>query len=82
MKLFLTKKAQKHFDKLNARFKKRALEKLRLLEKEPYIGKKLTGKFSGNYSLLLWPYRIIYEIDEKAKEIWVLGILHRQGVYK
>ena len=81
MKLYLTPSAEKHYKKLPIRFKNRVKKKLLFLEENPYSGKKLVGEFKGNYSLRVWPYRIIYLIQRK-KEIWVISILHRQGVYK
>ena len=57
-------------------------QKLRLLEMNPYLRKKLEGKFAGLYTLRAWPYRIIYFIDNKQKTIFAVSILHRQGAYK
>ena len=82
MKLFLTKKAQKHFEGLDQSHQTRVLHKLELLEKNPYVGKKLAGKLVGFYTLRVWPYRVIYQVNKKQQEIWVVSILHRQGSYK
>lgn len=52
------------------------------LAHEPWAGKKLTGQRAGEYSLRVWPYRIIYEIRKKEVLVIVLAIGHRQGIYK
>jgi mRNA-degrading endonuclease RelE of RelBE toxin-antitoxin system len=53
-----------------------------MLASDPYVGKKLDGKYSGLYSLRVWPYRIIYSVIKNELMVSVIGIEHRQGVYK
>ena len=81
MLLFLTPQAQKDYNKLPKPEQKKAARKLNLLEKEPFVGKKLGGELDNLRCLRSWPYRIIYHIQDKD-EIWVDHILHRQGAYK
>ena len=57
-------------------------KRLLVLEQNPKEGKKLSGKLLGIRSLKAWPYRIIYLIEEKKKQIFVVTIAHRQEVYK
>jgi len=80
-KIFLTDQAQKELLKLPLSEKQKIKKKLLSLESNIFAGKKLLGKLSGFYSLKTWPYRAIYLIKQN-KEIWVVHILHRQGVYK
>lgn len=80
-KVFLTNQAQKELLKLPSYEKRKIQKKLLNLEANIFAGKKLAGKLSGFYSLKIWPYRVIYLIKEN-KEVWVVHILHRQGVYK
>ena len=82
MNVFLTQEAQKQYKKLTKSDKEKIKKKIILLDKEPFIGKKLTGEYKETRSLKAWPYRIIYFIDKRKKEIWIVSILHRQGVYK
>jgi mRNA-degrading endonuclease RelE of RelBE toxin-antitoxin system len=46
------------------------------------MGKKLQGDHKGQRSLRVWPYRIVYVVQQKVVTIAVLKIGHRQGVYK
>ncbi|MFH0979655.1 MAG: type II toxin-antitoxin system RelE/ParE family toxin [Candidatus Roizmanbacteria bacterium] len=82
MNVFLTQEAQKQYKKLSQPDKEKIDKKIILLKNEPFTGKKLTGEYKETRSLKAWPYRIIYFINERKKEIWIVSILHRQGVYK
>lgn len=81
MNVFLTREAQKQYKKLTQSNKEKIDKKIILLEKEPFIGKKLSGEYKETRSLKAWPYRIVYFINERKKEIWIVSILHRQGAY-
>ncbi len=82
MEVILTPEAKKHFAHLPANQQKKVSKKMLVLEHEPFSGKKLGGEFAQQHSLKVWPYRILYMIYEKRKEIYILSILHRQGAYK
>lgn len=79
--IFLTDQARKELLKLPFNEKRKIQKKLLSLESNVLAGKKLMGRLSGFYSLKIWPYRAIYLIKEN-KEVWIVHILHRQGVYK
>ncbi len=49
---------------------------------DPFIGKKLEGKYKDYYSIRVWPYRIIYTIKKKKLIIEVIEIEHRGRAYK
>jgi len=49
---------------------------------DPFMGKKLEGKYKGDYSVRVWPYRIIYTIKKKELIIEVIEIEPRGGAYK
>jgi len=82
MRVTLSKEANKQYSKLPNPDKPKIKKKLLLLEENSLIGKKLSGKYSKLRSLKSWPYRIIYQILDKEREIWVVSIIHRQGAYK
>ncbi|OGH07780.1 MAG: hypothetical protein A2W22_01020 [Candidatus Levybacteria bacterium RBG_16_35_11] len=82
MDVVLSRDCQKQYKRFPKVEQGKLLKKLRVLEKNPYLGKKLTGELKGIYSLRAWPYRILYEINEKQKRIEIHKIAHRQGAYK
>lgn len=77
----LTPQAKKELEKIPKIYSEKIFNALSWLEKEPFIGKKLHGKFKNYYSWKVWPYRIIYRIFKKELLIFVVAIGHRQGVY-
>ena len=80
-KVFLSTQAKKDSKKISQKDRLKIRKKLKILEDNPYFGKKLGGKLKGHYSLRIWPYRAVYLI-KKNKEVWVTHILHRKEVYK
>ncbi len=82
MHVILSKDSQRQYKRIPKNEQIKLRKKLYALEKFPYSGKKLTGELKGIYSLRVWPYRILYEINEKEKRVEVLKIAHRQAVYK
>lgn len=82
MLVVLSKEAQKHYNHLPISEKTKIKKKLYLLETNPYLGKKLGGELSGYRSVRVWPYRVIYLINESVYRIEVVDVLHRQGAYR
>lgn len=78
----LSRKAEKNLKSLDQIIRPRILAALVKLSNNPYLGKKLSGKYKDCYSLRAWPYRIIYRIYKKDLLILVVNIAHRGGVYK
>ena len=78
----LEPKAEKHLDKIPKQFQDRIKLALVALQNDPFLGKKLFGKYKKLYSIRVWPYRIIYEIYKDMLLIVVVDVDHRQGVYK
>lgn len=76
------KRAQKELKRIPDRFRKRVIVALAALAYDPFCGKKLVGKYVGNWSLRVWPYRIIYKIKKRELIVLVVKIGHRQTVYK
>ena len=81
-RLLITKKAERNLNHLPESYRARIGETLRDLCTDPFRGKKLSGKKAGQYSVRVWPYRIIYRVEKKKLVIIVIDIDHRQGVYK
>lgn len=81
MKLQLTRNAKKELAKLPKDIQDRVGNAFHYIAKHPFEAKKLGGELAGYYSHKMWPYRVIYTIDTKAKMITVHSVGHRQGVY-
>ncbi len=82
MKLIVTLQAQKQLLKLPKAQQRKISKKFISIQDNPLRGKLLAGDLYGRYSIRVWPYRIIYFIQKKQKEVWITSIAHRQGVYK
>jgi mRNA interferase RelE/StbE len=55
------------------------------LEREPRRHnnvKRLSGRFAGRLRYRVGGWRVIYRIDDRAKEVHVLVIAHRSEVYE
>lgn len=77
----LPKKAQKDLQRVDSRYRRRICAALEALGSDPYCGKKLEGEFRGYFSYRVWPYRIIYTLQEDHLIVLIIRIGHRQGVY-
>lgn len=53
-----------------------------LLEDPNRVGRPLRGDLEGLWAARRGPYRVVYEIDERAEEIRVLRIDHRTDIYR
>lgn len=82
MQVILSKNAKKQYDNLPPPEQKKVKKKLLSLEVNPLAGKKLSGELSLYRSIRVWPYRIIYVLNEVEKRVEVSDIEHRQGAYK
>ena len=80
LQVIITPKAQKQYNHLPSKEQSKIKKKLMTLGNDPYSGKKLSGELAELRSLRVWPYRIIYYIEED--KIFITSIIHRQGAYK
>ena len=55
---------------------------LRSLSADPFAGTPLIGELSGLWRIKVRRFRIIYELDRKARVIRVFAIGHRREVYE
>lgn len=75
-------KVQKNIDKLREQYRQRAIQVLEVIESNPFSGKKLHGKRQDQYSVRVWPYRVVYKIYKSRRLIIVIEFDHRGGAYK
>lgn len=71
------KTPKKSLNKIPMPWQVRILDALTELETSPYLGERMQGKYSDQRKIKVWPYRILYTINEKIKQIDVLEIEHR-----
>lgn len=80
--LFLKPKARKSLDNLNDNDRAKVRLVLDYIREDPFSGKKLHGRYAGQYSIYAWPFRVLYEIKKYELVILVLKIKHRKDAYK
>ena len=78
----LKRSAEKELDALQANTRNRIIKRLLALEGNPRPSgiKKLQGEES--YRLRVGEYRVLYTVDDKAKQVFVLAVGHRREVYR
>ena len=74
-------RVKKELNRIDSRYRARIIAVLASLESDPHLGKKLEGEHRGERSCRVWPYRVIYRIKPHKREILIVKIGHRQGVY-
>jgi len=83
-KVFLTKPAEKTFNKSKPDMQKRLARGINGLEQNPLYGpniRPLTGQLKGLYRYRIDEWRIIYRIFKDDRTVEVLAILPRRNAY-
>ena len=80
MRIFLTRKFQKNFEKLEKEAQKKIKLALKQIYTNPYKGKKLIGELEGEYSWRVGIFRIVYTIEKK--DVWIETVRHRKESYR
>ena len=80
-KILLSPKANDFLEKLDEKDRERMKNKLEDLKDNPELGKPLTGKLAGLWSLRAGDYRALYQIRHNEILILVLKIRHRKNAY-
>lgn len=74
------KKAVEFLDKLSPNIKKRIFEKIMSAKESPlHFFERLTSR--QDFKLRIGDYRVIADIDENSKQIFITLIGHRKNVY-
>jgi len=83
-KVYVSKKALKSLEKVPQSYKRRVLELLKVLERDPlpegYDLKKLKG-FESAYRIRIGKYRVVYEVNWEERKVLVVFIGHRSDAY-
>lgn len=80
--VLIEKKGQKDLKRLEKRYLVKVRGVFDQLQKNPLLGEKMSGNFKGCYRVKIPPLRIIYSLDIRRKEIRILAIGYRGGIYK
>ncbi len=80
MRIFLTGRFQKSFEKLEKEAQKKIKLALKQIYRNPHKGKKLVGELEGEYSWRVGSLRIIYTIEKK--DVWIETVRHRKESYR
>ena len=74
--------AVKALQRIAAPDRRRLIEAIDRLAREPHAGGVLKGEFAGLRRLRVGPYRIVYEIQRRELTVLVVRIGHRRDVYR
>jgi len=80
-KILLSPKARNFLEKLDKQDKERIKNKLKDLANNPELGKPLTGRLAGLWSLRAGDYRALYQIRHNELLVLILKIGHRKDIY-
>lgn len=80
--LLYTKEAKDRLRHLHPRLKQQIRLALDDLKENPWCGKPLQRELTGLFSLRVQHYRILYTIDEKKGEIFILTLGERKTIYE
>jgi len=59
----------------------RLLRKIESLAEIPRAGKPLVADHKGEFSLRVGSYRIVYEVQDSSRTVFILTVKHRKHVY-
>jgi len=81
--ILLESRAERDLKKLRAEVFHRIIAKLKALEENPKPAgsRKITGSKS-DWRIRIGEYRVVYEIDDKARVVKVMRIRHRREAYR
>lgn len=82
-KILFSRRSEKDLKRLPARDRERVAIALEELSEHPRSRhcRKLIGR-SGQYRIVVWPYRVIYCIADADAYVDVIRIAHRKEVYQ
>jgi len=81
-KVLLSSQSGKFYRRLQKNVQGRVRKALISLENQPHAGKKLHGDLRGNYSLRVGKIRIVYNVSEKDKTVYVIAVGPRKTIYE
>ena len=81
--LLIERRAEKDLKKLEASLFTSIVEKIKSLSVNPHSSgsRKLSGS-QNDWRIRIGDYRVLYEIDNKARTIKIMRVKHRREVYR
>lgn len=81
--VYLERAAENAFKRLLTTAFHRIIPQIRILAENPRPSgcRKLTGS-KNDWRIRIVDYRVLYEIDEKAKAVRIMRVRHRREVYR
>jgi len=78
--IYISKHIHKSLLKIPSPWIGRIEKNIDKLELDPLLGIKMQGDLSNKRKIVVWPYRIIYQINQKEKSIVIVEVKHRGNV--
>jgi len=81
--LFIERRAEKDLKKVDASLFSLIVEKIKSLSENPHPAgsRKLSGS-QNDWRIRIGDYRVLHEIDNKARTIKIMRVKHRREVYR
>lgn len=80
--VLLVRRVEREFDSLSEGVRLKVFKVLELLRSDPFQGRALKGRLLGCWSIRAWPFRVVYEVDQKKRLVHVVTITHRKDAYR
>lgn len=83
--VILSPEAQRFYSNADRPLARKLARCFTQLEREPRRHnniKRLTGEFAGLWRYRLGDWRVVYRIDDRARQVHILVIAHRSEVYE
>ena len=77
----ISPRAKRNLKLITKRHRQSLAEVIEEIKVNPFIGKPLTREFFGRFSYRVGVYRIIYQINQETKTIYISSAGHRSVIY-
>ncbi len=81
-RIIIRSSAEKEFGRLSHEVQRRLAKKLLLLESNPFPVGVIALQGREGFRIRIGDYRVLYQVNEAAKQVHVTGIGHRSDIYR
>ena len=78
--MYVPKSVKKDLNQIPLPWRERIKRAIDFLNSDPYFGSPLTGRYQEQRRIRIWPYRIVYRIDQKQEQVFIIEVKHRGSV--